>query len=72
MKIFDYFPSHVRCFLCDKSTDAPCVLVPVDGTGDGMIIEALPIHTACLIEGMRVNFGLGIVYRRSAVPTFPE
>ena len=64
MRIFDHFPSDQHCFLCGAYADKPCVLVPVDGTGDGRIVEGKPIHTDCLINGMRINVGLGIVYKR--------
>jgi len=64
MRVFNHFPSDTHCFLCGTYTDKPCVLVPVDGTGDGRIMEGRPIHVDCLINGMRINAGLGIVYKR--------
>jgi hypothetical protein len=67
MKIFDHFPSDDHCFLCGNYKDAPCILVPIDGTGDGRIMEGLPIHVDCLLNGMSINKGLGIVYKRGNI-----
>ena len=62
-KIFEHFPSDQHCVLCGANTNTPCMLVPVDGTGDNRIIEARPVHVDCLHDGMRINVGLGIVYK---------
>ena len=61
--IFDHFPSDQLCVLCESGDDSPCVLVPLDGVGDGRILEARPVHVDCLLDGMRINVGLGIVYK---------
>ena len=61
--IFDHFPSDQLCVLCGSGNDSPCILASVDGTGDNRIIEARPVHVDCLLDGMRINVGLGIVYK---------
>jgi hypothetical protein len=63
-KIFEHFPSDQHCILCGSYIDKPCILASVDGIGDNRVIEARPIHIDCLHDGMKVNVGLGIVYKQ--------
>ncbi len=36
------------CKICNTSKDGECVLIPIDGTVDDGIEEALPFHLECL------------------------
>ena len=44
---FDHFPEDSVCPICRTSDDGECVLVQIDGTGDGKIAEAAPMHMSC-------------------------
>ena len=48
LRTFEHFPQTSRCPICDNSEDGECCLVPIIGTQEGTIVEAIPIHTGCL------------------------
>jgi hypothetical protein len=49
-RLFEHFPEDSKCPICGKSDDRPCFLLPIDGTGDGNIVEAAPTHADCITE----------------------
>ena len=65
-RVFDHFPSdHAICPACKTNDDKPCVLLPIDGTEDGNICRAQPVHAECLQDGFRYNLKLGVIYMRT-------
>ena len=54
------------CFLCGTHRDEPYILIGIDGTGDGKIEEATPIHLKCMMDNKnwRVRKDMGIIYGR--------
>jgi len=64
LRFFEHCPPGSSCFLCGKNTDTPCVLIGVDGTSDGSIEEAQPIHLRCLMDSKnwRINRGMAVIY----------
>ena len=66
-RIFDHFPSELKegCPLCSSKRDAPCFLMPIDGTDDGGTCEAVPTHVDCITEHLdrfRYHRETGLVY----------
>lgn len=62
-RTFDSFPQASICPVCKTSDDKECVLVVIDGTGDGSIAEAQPVHLECAIV-TNWNADIGVMYRR--------
>jgi len=61
---FPHFPKdNAICPLCETNADKPCVLLPIDGTEEGNIVQAQPTHAGCLLEGFRYNPRVGVIYR---------
>lgn len=48
MRTFEHFPENFKCLLCGTNEDKPCVLVGVNGTQEGNIEQALPVHVDCI------------------------
>jgi len=49
MKTFDHFnPDGEPCPICGKRDGTPAVLIPVDGTEEDGIIQAVQVHVGCL------------------------
>lgn len=48
-RTFEHFPDGIECIVCHTSEDKPCVLIAMDGTADGNIEEAKPVHVDCAI-----------------------
>ena len=48
-RTFDHFPPDIKCPVCNTSQDGECVLLEIDGTGDGKICEAQPVHLWCAV-----------------------
>ena len=48
------------CPLCDTSTDAPVVLIPIPGTEEGNIMQAAQVHSHCIEQSL----GIWIMSRR--------
>jgi hypothetical protein len=46
---FEQFPETATCAVCGTNDEGKCVLVPIDGTSDGSISEAMPVHLGCAI-----------------------
>jgi len=49
MKIFNHFNSSgTPCPICGTVEDSPPVLIPIHGTKDDNICEALQVHLKCI------------------------
>lgn len=48
MRTFEHFPDTATCPICGTNKDGECRLIGIDGTGDGSIEQAQPIHVECL------------------------
>ena len=48
MEVFKHFPQDENCPMCGTSEDKEYVLIPVDGTSDGIICESIPVHVECV------------------------
>lgn len=66
MRTFENFPQDKECPICNSNHNSECWLMLVDGTGDGNICVAVPVHVECtgryMIGRMRYNRAHGIVY----------
>lgn len=71
-RVFDEFPEHAICPLCNTSDQGQCVLIPIEtdqmiaeieATGSA-ISEAKPVHLSCLSYNLRYLDALSIVYCR--------
>ncbi len=58
---FKGFPKNDKCKVCGTNDDKPCVLVGIDGTSDGHIEEAIPIHVDCV--KLRFNSKVNVLYQ---------
>lgn len=57
MRTFEHFnASTVPCPICGTKEDKPPVLIPIDGTGDGKIAEAIQVHLDCIELRAKRNF----------------
>lgn len=66
MRTFDHFPKDKICPMCGTGNDEPCALLEIDGTSDGKICEAVPVHVSCVTKGdLRYNREVGIFYKRA-------
>jgi hypothetical protein len=65
VRTFESFPVHDICPVCRTNNDGECVLVGIDGTGDGNIVEAIPVHLVCAVA-TNYNRSVGILYRRAS------
>lgn len=65
MRIFDHFSEVSVCPICKTSDDKPCILAGIDGTEEGNIEQAMPIHLDCI--QLRVSkadeIGFGFLYQ---------
>jgi hypothetical protein len=64
LKFFDRFSDKETCIVCGTNDDKPCVLIQVDGTRDGNIAEAIPVHVQCAIPS-GYSREAGLLYRRT-------
>lgn len=56
LRTFEHFPQDNKCPICGTNEDKECVLVGIDGTGDGRICEAVPVHLECVADYKRLRF----------------
>ena len=48
MRTFKHFNKAGKCPICGTNKDGETVLIPIQGTGDGHISEAVQIHLDCI------------------------
>lgn len=63
LRTFKHFPQTAECPVCHTHEDSKTVLIQIDGTGDGHIAEAAPVHLACAVA-TNFNKSVGVIYRR--------
>ena len=64
MRTFKHFPKDKVCPMCGTSEDKECTLIEIDGTSDGSICEAVPVHAECVRKGdLRFNREANIFYK---------
>ena len=64
MRTFKHFPEDLICPICDTNNDKECCLIPIDGTADGNICEAQPVHVDCVTDFSKFRYHreLKIIY----------
>lgn len=63
MRTFEHFPETATCPICGKNEDKECRLIGIDGTGDGSIEQAQPVHVECLMAAeWRFNKTYATIY----------
>jgi len=60
-RAFRHFPEESECPVCHTNDDGETVLVQIDGTSDGKIAEAQPVHLACAVA-KHYRIDMGILY----------
>lgn len=64
MKIFNRFNSETLCQICKKNIQGKSVLIPLDGTEDGNLVECLQVHLNCLdLRIMRTRTSGDVIYQ---------
>ena len=62
MKVFDGWPDDEVCPICNTSSQEKCVLAVMDGTGDGNICQAMPVHLGCVVKNLRYSSKINVFY----------
>lgn len=63
VRFFEHYPETPVCPICQTADDRICILAGLDGTGDGSIEQAIPVHLDCLMkQRFRHNSEHGIFY----------
>lgn len=64
MRVFGHFPEEGVCKVCGTNEDKECILVPIDGTKEGNICQAAPVHVDCLkADTFRYNEEANLFYK---------
>lgn len=63
-KTFEHFPESAKCPICKTNDDKKCCLIHIDGTAEGNICQAQPVHTECLSQfnNFRYSKAFNIIY----------
>ena len=62
-RTFDKFPLNETCPVCGTNEQGECVLIPVDGTEDGSVCEAVPVHRDCINASVcRIDSSRTVIY----------
>jgi len=65
IRYFLEFPEDIICPICNTNEKDYCVLIGIDGTGDGSIEEGQPVHLHCLIhKDLRYNKEVNVIYHK--------
>ena len=61
-RTFESFPEKMVCPICGTNNDGTTILIPIEGTGDGNIVEAKAMHLSCaIIKSWSEEHSLGVV-----------
>ena len=62
-RTFEHFPKNKECPICGSNHDEECVLIAIQGTNDGKISEATPVHSRCINPVKMIhNKEIGMIY----------
>lgn len=61
MRTFKGFPENTNCVICNTNDNKECILIAIDGTDEGNISQATPVHTSCLNK-LRYYKQLKLIY----------
>jgi hypothetical protein len=67
MRLFENFPEQAMCPLCGTNKNAPCLLVPIDGTfnEEEHICQAIPVHADCMTsDGWHYHKDVNVIYKQ--------
>ena len=62
MRTFKGFPEDKKCPVCGGNEDRERVLVPIVGTEDGNICEAIAVHLDCAVESLQYDSEVGLLF----------
>jgi len=64
MRTFEHFNQSGEdvCPICGTNEDKELVLIPIVGTEDGNIEEAIQVHSQCLQENLQYNKEHNIIF----------
>ena len=65
IRTFEHFPEDIKCPICGTNDDKECFLIEIDGTVEGNICQAAPIHLDCITKNLnkfRFNRDVGVIY----------
>lgn len=60
-RTFEHFPKTATCPVCNTSDDGECILIGIDGTIEGRICQAKPVHLWCAVAEW-FNAEAGVIY----------
>jgi hypothetical protein len=63
MKIFKHFNQESVCPICKQNTDGQAVLIPIDGTANDGICEAMQVHLNCINLRWRTDHRYMLIYQ---------
>lgn len=66
-RTFKGFPDDVTCPVCGTNDEGESVLIHIDGTGDGTVVQGQPIHLGCAVAS-NWNRSVGLLYRPCGLP----
>lgn len=70
-RTFERFPEDVTCPVCGTNDEGESVLIPIDGTTDGLVVKCQPIHLGCAVAS-NWDRSVGLLYRPCGLPTLPD
>lgn len=63
VRTFEHFPEDDTCPVCGSGEDKECVLIEIQGTKQGNVAEAQPVHAECVDPSrMLYNRDVDVVY----------
>ena len=62
MRTFDDMGEGIKCIICGTSKPGKTILIGKDGTQDGKIEEAVPVHLDCI--ELRYSEEAGLIYQK--------
>lgn len=58
-RTFEEFPVSSTCPVCGTNNNGLTVLVPIDDTEEGNLVQCVPVHLACAVaQGYSLRAGL--------------
>jgi len=72
MRTFKHFPTEAICPICGTNKDSETFLAPIDGTQEDNIAEAQCVHVECVVENLKLNRELKMIYFKINLDTQPK
>lgn len=63
MKIFKELNKEGVCGICGKNSPGACILIPIDGSDEGNLVQGVQVHLECIELRLNTANSESLIYQ---------